>query len=128
MLTPSCPALCPATPACQLPGVYWDALPPSEWPEIPAPTVSALDPNSAEVGSRGIIMKVTGTNFTPNSRIVFNGGEEQTTFVSATELRTLVRPWTASGPWTVPVTVRTEGRESGPVNFSFTEPPAPDEE
>jgi hypothetical protein len=72
------------------------------------------------LGSADVVMKVNGTNFTVNSKIVFNGGEEPTTFVSATEVRTTVKPSTASMAVSVPVWVRNSPvLESNSRDFIF---------
>lgn len=94
--------------------------------DIKVPHLTELDPDTAVVGGDDLVMHVRGTGFTPQSVIVFNGGDERTTYVSATELTTIVKPSTASGPWTVPVTVRNPyAPVSDPRDFTFTEPVAP---
>jgi hypothetical protein len=86
------------------------------------PTVASLTPNSAEVGDPNPTLHVHGTNFTAGSKIIFNGGEEVTTFVSATELTTVVNMSTVSGAAVVPVAVMSEdGVLSNPMNFAFTD-------
>lgn len=82
------------------------------------PTVTGLSPTTAVMGGAAVTLHVYGTNFTPDTVILFNQGEEPTTYVSDTEVTTLVDPATASGPWTVPVSV-VGAAES--VDFLFTE-------
>jgi IPT/TIG domain len=96
-----------------------------ERPEVAvSPTLSALEPNTAQVGGPDVVMSCIGTGFVPDSKIFFNGGEEPTTFVDETEVTTVVKPSTASGPWTVPVHVRNpNGEVTVPQNFTFTEVP-----
>jgi len=85
-------------------------------------TVTSLTPNSAEVGDPDFLLHVHGTNFTSLSKIVFNGSEEPTTFVSATELTTTVNMAKVSGPSVVPVAVLSEqGVLSASTNFTFTD-------
>ena len=88
---------------------------------LPAPTVSALVPNTATIGDPSFTLKVQGTGFGPGSVIIFNGNDEPTTFVSPTEVTTGVNMavWTApSAP--LPVLVRhADGRESGSLPFTF---------
>src|SRR5215470_16391597 len=62
-----------------------------------APTLSSLEPETAEVGSADLELHVKGSRFTDKSVIVFNGGEEPTTFVSAGEVTTTIKPSIASG-------------------------------
>jgi IPT/TIG domain len=83
-------------------------------------TLTALSPQTAVVGDADLTMTATGTGFTADSVIVFNGGEEQTTFVSETELTTGVKPSLASGAGDVPVLVRTAAGDTAPLNFTFT--------
>lgn len=88
----------------------------------PAPIVTGLVPATAAVGAASFTLKVNGTGFTPGCTIVFNGQDEPTTFVSATEVTTGVNMavWTApSAP--LPVKLRTlDGRESNAMSFTFT--------
>jgi IPT/TIG domain len=88
----------------------------------PPPVVTSLTPNSAEIGDPSFTLHVHGTGFKSGSVIVFNGGEEPTTYVSATELTTGVDMSTAAVPVTVPVSVlSSDGVMSDPMNFTFTD-------
>lgn len=89
---------------------------------VKAPLVSALTPGSAVIGDPSFDIHVHGVNFTPESKIIFNGFEEPTTFVSATELTTGVNMdvWLAAA--TVPVSVQNgDGVISNAQNFTFTD-------
>lgn len=89
---------------------------------VSIPTVTSLTPNSAEVGDPDVTLHVHGTNFTNQSKIVFNGGEEVTVYVSASELTTVINMATVSGPVVVPVAVvSSDGVLSDPMNFTFTD-------
>jgi hypothetical protein len=91
-------------------------------PEMPLQILS-LEPSSAEVGGEDVTLHVNGSGFEPGATIVFNEGDEQTVFISAEELTTLVKPSTASGAVTVPVKVRNpDGGLTDSLDFSFTEP------
>lgn len=93
---------------------------------LPPPALTSIDPTTAEMGSADLTLTATGTDFVQGSVIMFNNSANETTFVSETELTTLVVPSTASGPWTVPVGVRNpDYQESSTVDFSFTEPAPP---
>ena len=96
-------------------------------PSTDAPVLSSIDPDSAEVGAADVTVRLVGSGFTPNAQIVWNGGDEPTVFVSATELTTVVRPSTATGPAAVPVLVRQGARRTDTVTFTFTEQTPPDE-
>lgn len=63
---------------------------------------------------------IGGSGFTSESVIYFNGGAEPTTLVSDTVVTTIVKPSTASGPWTVPVWVQNGESKSNELSFSFT--------
>jgi hypothetical protein len=71
----------------------------------PAVTVTGIAPISATVGGPDVTLHVYGTGFTAETVILFNLGEEPTTYLDSTEVTTLVKPSTASGPATVPVSV-----------------------
>lgn len=89
---------------------------------VVVPKVTSLTPNSAEVGDPSFLLHVHGTGFTSGSIIMFNGGEEPTTFVGPTELTTQVDMTTVAGPAVVPVAVlSTDGVLSDSMNFAFTD-------
>lgn len=90
---------------------------------VPAPTISALDPNTAESGAvDDITMVVTGTGFTASSVITFAGLDEPTTLISATEVSTGVKPSLFVVPDTCAVAVRDAGGTSNSLDFTFTAP------
>jgi hypothetical protein len=91
--------------------------------DAPTPKVTGILPNNAKVGSEDFVLAVYGLNFTEDTKILFNDGEEPTEFVDATRVRTIVKPSTASGPAIVPITV-VGAAES--FNFAFT-PEDPDD-
>lgn len=86
---------------------------------IEIPVVDSLSPATAAVGSADITMTVTGTGFNSESVIVFNGGDEVTTFISSTSLSTGVKPSLAT-EGTYPVLVRNGVFESESMEFTFT--------
>lgn len=96
-------------------------------PELPPPTqaqapaITSLSPNTAVVGGPDLTMTVVGSGFTSGSVIVWNGSDEPTTVVSATQVSTGVKPSTASGPWAIPVAVRNGDKMSNSLSFQFTE-------
>ena len=85
-----------------------------------APTVTALDPATAVSGDPDVTMKVTGTNFTADTVIVFGQYDEPTTFISDTEVSTGVKP-SIFAPAVVPVKVRNGPLGSNSLDFTFTE-------
>jgi hypothetical protein len=102
-----------------------DAGGPTGAPNIPspvlAPILTAIDPNTAEVGAADLTMTATGENFDETSVIVANDTPVATTFVSDTELTTVVRPaGTTAG--VVSVHIATGSLVSDPLEFTFTDP------
>lgn len=85
----------------------------------PVPTVTSVSPTSAAIGGPDFILYLMGNGFTEASVLLFNGGEEVTTYVSPTELSTIVKPSLASIPLVVPVSV--VGATTA-VDFAFTAP------
>ena len=86
------------------------------------PTVTSLVPAAVVLGSPSFDVHVKGTGFTADSIIVFNGFDEPTTFVSATDVSTGVNMPLWLAPATVPIGVRNlDGSVSNMMTFSFTE-------
>jgi hypothetical protein len=86
-----------------------------------APTLGSLVPATAVVGAANLTMRCLGTGFVRGSVIIFGGGVENTVFVSATEVTTIVKPSTASGAATVQVQVRNpDGQATVTRPFTFT--------
>lgn len=95
---------------------------PEQPPEPAPPVIDYLNPASMVVGSNDTPLHVLGSGFTAESVIVFNGGDEPTTFYSAAQVMTIVKPSTASGAVTVPIQVRnSDGQISNSVDFSLIE-------
>ena len=59
-------------------------------PPNPIPTLTALAPNSVTAGGSAFTLNLTGTGFVQNSVVRIGGQDRPTTFVSATELRTVI--------------------------------------
>jgi uncharacterized protein (TIGR03437 family) len=51
-----------------------------------APRLDALNPASANVGTPGLTLTLTGANFTATAKVRWNGSERPTSFTSATQL------------------------------------------
>lgn len=81
--------------------------------------IDSLDPEEADVGDPDLTLHVYGTGFTSDCVIVFNGGDEATTFVSDTELTTGVKPSLVGAPIVVPVHVRRGAEQSDALEFEF---------
>jgi IPT/TIG domain-containing protein len=87
---------------------------------IPIPTVASLSPNTAVIGGADLVMTVTGTNFLTNSTIFFNHGAEKTTYISPTQLSTVIKPSLAGTAGSYPVEVSNVVHKSNASNFTFT--------
>lgn len=90
-------------------------------PDVEAPplALTALEPSSAFIGSDDVVMVCTGTGFTFNSVIVFNGGDEVTQFISDTQVSTIVKPSLAGTPGVYPVFVRDDVGQTEQLEFEF---------
>ena len=91
----------------------------------PLPTLTALNPNAAAVGDRGLTLTAIGTNFVPGATVRFNGNDRSTTFVSSTQVNALIleSDLAIAGKATVRV-VNPEpgGGQSGPLEFTISTP------
>ena len=68
-------------------------------------TLTGLSPAAAMEGSGGFTLTLTGTSFTANSRVAWNGSTEPTTFVSATQLTAQIPASAITAAGKAPVTV-----------------------
>ena len=55
-------------------------------PDNPVPSLTQISPSEAYAGSAAFTMTLVGSGFVSNSKVIFNGGEKATTYVSDTEL------------------------------------------
>jgi hypothetical protein len=102
------------------PGAAWTPWYNSGNPPPPI-NIASLNPPSMIVGGAQQTLEVIGDGFTSASVIVFNGGDEKTTFVDANKVTTIVKPALASGPISLPIYVRNYQRPSNTVQFEFVE-------
>lgn len=105
------------------PAGWIDPLEPYGQP--PLPTLTGINPTSRVVApTDDITMVLTGTNFMPSSQVYIAGNPERTTYVSPTELRTIIRGTVFTGvDPAIPVLVSNAGRQSGSQNFAITAAP-----
>ncbi len=90
------------------------------------PTVSSLSPNSAAAGSGAFTLTVNGANFVAASKVLWNGIERPTAFVSATQLTAQISAADLAAQGTAQVAVTTPGvGASGNLPFTITPPPLP---
>jgi hypothetical protein len=97
----------------------WSATPVG--PPGEAPVITSLVPDTVALGQPSFTVRVLGTGFMAESVIVWNGGDEVTTYVSATEVTTGVNMDTASAAVSVSVAVRNGEALSNEWFFTFTE-------
>ena len=85
------------------------------------PSITAIDPASAEIGADDLTLTITGEGFGPDTVIYFAGHDEPTTLEDDGTVSTGLKPslWTA--PATVQCYVRNGTLHSDPVDFEFTE-------
>jgi hypothetical protein len=85
------------------------------WPEL-----TSIDPDTAAVGDPDVTLHCYGTSFAEGAVVVFDGGDQPTTFVSEGEVTTIVDP-AAATEGSVLVCVRNlDDRETEDLSFTFT--------
>src|SRR4051812_450668 len=60
----------------------------------PAPVLTSIDPNTAQVGAAQLVMTLTGENFEMGCKVFFDNVESATSFISDTSLSVVVDPMT----------------------------------
>lgn len=91
----------------------------------PNVTVTAINPTTANVGSAGFTLSVSGTGFVAASKVLFNGVALTTTFVSATQVTAAVPAASLAAVGDFPVAVSSPppgGGVSAPMTFRVTYP------
>lgn len=95
---------------------------PSSQVPLPQPTLTSVAPNTAALDDADITGIFTGTNFTEDSIIVWNGVDEPTTLISPTQVSTIIKPSVVTSPYTAKAAVRNGAKITATVDFVFTEP------
>jgi hypothetical protein len=93
----------------------------------PAPTITAMDPPNALVGSVPPTLSITGQNFTTSTVIEMDGKAMTTTFASDTSISTTLPATLFTQTGTHEVTIYTPppgGGRTSPIAFSVTNPVA----
>ena len=83
------------------------------------PTLTAVLPDTAEVGGPEITVAIYGTGFVPETVVLFDGTSRPTTYHGPNELSTVLNPVTATGPAELVVAAR-NGRVRTKEPFTFT--------
>lgn len=84
------------------------------------PTTTSISPTGAVHGDSNATLTVNGTNFTANTRVVFNGAQLTTTFVNSTQVTCTAPIAAQAAAGAVQVGVRNGERYSNTQTFTFT--------
>lgn len=89
---------------------------------LPAPATASIAPTGVTAGSGQLTLTVTGSNFSACSTVEWNGAPNATTYLSPTQLTTVIPASDVTTVGTVPVTVFTPTPGGGTSNpaISFT--------
>lgn len=89
---------------------------------LPMPAAASITPTGVTAGSGQLTLTVTGSNFSPCSAVQWNGAPNATTYLSPTQLTTVIPASDVTTVGTVPVTVFTPTPGGGTSNpaISFT--------
>ncbi len=92
-----------------------------------APSITSINPQAVQAGTTGFGLLVNGSNFLFDDFVQVNGGERQTTFVSATVLAAAIPAADIASPGTLTITVaRHDGSAvSGPLFLNVASAVAP---
>jgi hypothetical protein len=82
----------------------------------PTPTTTSLSPSSATAGGAAFTLTVNGTNFVSNSVVRWNGSDRTTTYVSSTQLTTVITAADIAAAGTASVTVGNPAPGGGTSN------------
>jgi len=89
--------------------------------QAPVPSLTSISPSSATAGSSNFQLTATGTNFTTDSKVRWNGLDRSTTLVSSTELRASVNAADIATVGSASVTVYNAPPGGGTsANLTFT--------
>jgi hypothetical protein len=107
---------------------------PTPKPETPPPTpipppifIAYVTPQSVYAGSKSFRLDVTGDKFSPMTKIIYNGSELPTSFISEQKLSAEIPANLISGAGSGSILVRTPDGKlySNPVMLSIQPPPVP---
>jgi uncharacterized protein (TIGR03437 family) len=88
------------------------------------PVITSLTPASTVATSAALTLTVSGTGFTANSTLQWNGAAITTTYVSPTQLTAYISTTMIASAASVNVTVANGSQTSAATKFSISAPPA----
>jgi hypothetical protein len=92
---------------------------------VAAPSLNSVNPNSVVQGGGDLTLAISGSNFVPGAKAMFNAAPLVTSFVSATQLTALLPGSNLTAPGTFPITVANPDAEGAvSTSFSFVVQPA----
>jgi outer membrane protein assembly factor BamB len=83
-----------------------------------APSIASLAPSTLTAGGTGFQLTVTGTNFSPVAKVLWDGAPIPTTYDSATQLTAQVTAAQIAVPKSIAVTVLDDAADGGTSNVS----------
>jgi len=90
---------------------------------IQNPTIISLNPSSISRGSEGFTLEVTGNNFVDGAKVLWDGQERATEFISETKLTATILKEDVASEGTFTIKVRNpDGKESNEKEFKITTP------
>jgi len=85
------------------------------------PTITSLNPSSISKGSEGFTLEVTGTSFVNGAKILWDGHEKVTAFVSETQLTAVILKEDVANAGVCKIkVVNPDGKASGEMSFEVT--------
>ncbi|RDH39963.1 MAG: hypothetical protein CFE62_006225, partial [Candidatus Aquirickettsiella gammari] len=93
---------------------------PSPYTYAPVPVINNLGPSEGPLGG-GNTVTISGSGFTPDSRVMFGNNPANVTFISDSQITATVPAGTALGP--VPVVVTTSGGPSAASTYTYATVP-----
>jgi Putative Ig domain len=94
----------------------------------PVPSISGINPSSADAGDPGFTLTVNGSNFVSGATVRWNGSDRTTTFNSATKLTASIPASDIVSAGAASITVNNPtpgGGSSNALSFTISPPPAP---
>ena len=93
----------------------------------PVPSVQSVSPATVAAGSAGFTLTINGSNFLPTSTLTWSSTQRNVTFVSSSQLTTVVSSTDLGSSGTVQLTVSNPGPGGGQssASFNITAPAAP---